>query len=373
MTHDTDIVPDRAAGGRRKSDIVSRRTILRAGGAATLGLIGGAALTQRLSQASEKTAAEVAAPEPTRPLTKLTVIWNPASLCLVVIGLAQQRGIFAKHGLEIDTLNVGADTNAILEAVALGKADATSNNILRFIKPLEAGFDVKLTAGVHAGCSYLIGSRAAGITSIADLRGKRIGMADLGSPNMFLYTSVLKKAGIDPEKDVTWRQYPADVFAIAVDKGEIDAFVDNHPNAYFVVKRSKGKLVEIASNGTGELGMRTCCVLAIRSSLIRDNRPAAAALTRAFVEAALLVDSDNSLAVEAAQHYSPRQGVGPHEIGEMIATYPYDARRGCPTGEEFRLQVLSYARDLKDVGVLKPNTDPVRFTNRVTVDVLGSS
>jgi NitT/TauT family transport system substrate-binding protein len=183
---------------------------------------------------------------------------------------------------------------------------------------------------------------------------------------------VLKKAGIDPENDVTWRQYPADLFPIAVQKGEIDAFVDNHPNVYFAVKRSKGNLFELAANGSGELGQRTCCVLALRGSLVRENRPAAAALTRAMVEASLLVDSNLDLAVTTAREYSPKSVAGPQEVHDMLASYPYDAHRGCPTGEEFRQQVLSFATDLKDAGILKPSTDPVRFTNKITVDLLTS-
>jgi NitT/TauT family transport system substrate-binding protein len=245
---------------------LGRRSFLRSAGLVTpLVLAGHSALA----------APEPAAPAITKSLTKLTFVWTPTSPCLVVVGLGQRQGIFAKHGLEVETLNVGSDTTAILEAVALGKADATSNNILRFIKPLEAGFDVKLTAGVHAGCSYLIGSHGAGISGIADLRGKRIGLADLGNPNRFLYSSVLKKAGIDPETDVTWRQYPADLFPIAIQKGEIDAFVDNHPNVYFAVKRSKGDLFELAANGSGELGQRTCCVLrAGAARFARSRQPA---------------------------------------------------------------------------------------------------
>lgn len=259
--------------------ILARRSFLRNAGMVTpLVLAGHSVLAQTV-------APELAAPAITKSLTKLTFIWTPTSPCLVVVGLGQRQGIFAKHGLEVETLNVGSDTSAILEAVALGKGDATSNNILRFIKPLESGFDVKFSAGVHAGCSYLIGSHGAGISAIADLRGKRIGLADLGNPARFLYSSVLKKAGIDPETDVTWQQYPADLFPIAIQKGEIDAFVDNHPNVYFAVKRSKGDLFELAANGSGELGQRTCCVLALGGKLVRDNRPAAAALTRAMVEA----------------------------------------------------------------------------------------
>ncbi len=42
-----------------------------------------------------------------------------------------------------------------------------------------------------------------------------------------------------------------------------------------LVKRSNGKLFNLSSSGTGELGNYTCCVLAINGKLIRDNRPAA--------------------------------------------------------------------------------------------------
>ena len=56
----------------------------------------------------------------------------------------------------------------------------------------------------------------------------------------------------------------------------------------------------------------------------------------------------------------------------MIASYPYDEHRGCPTGAEFRRHILYFAQGLKETGILKPSTDPVRFTDRITLDLLGS-
>ena len=62
--------------------------------------------------------------------------------------------------------------------------------------------DVKLVAGVHGGCSYLVGSRKAGITDILGLRGKTIGVADFASPDKNLYEIILQNHGLDPDKDV---------------------------------------------------------------------------------------------------------------------------------------------------------------------------
>ncbi len=110
--------------------------------------------------------------------------------------------------------------------------------------------------------------------------------------------------------------------------------------------------------------------LPVRFRLIRDNRPAAGAPARAMLEASILAGRDNAAAVEAAPFFSPRQ-VKPEERGEMIVDYPADEQRSI-TGAAFRHQVLCHAKGLKETGVLKPSTDPARFTDRITVDRLGS-
>ncbi|WP_163078793.1 ABC transporter substrate-binding protein, partial [Acinetobacter baumannii] len=72
-----------------------------------------------------------------------------------------------RHGLDVEFVNFGGSTEALLEAIATGKADAGIGMALRWLKPLEQGFDVKGTAGLHGGCLRLLGSRAAGITEVA--------------------------------------------------------------------------------------------------------------------------------------------------------------------------------------------------------------
>ncbi|MEJ1978861.1 MAG: ABC transporter substrate-binding protein [Acetobacteraceae bacterium] len=108
---------------------------------------------------------------------------NQTALCTAAVPIAVDRGIFDKHGLD-----VGADQFRRLHGRVAGddrqrhQADAGIGMILRWLKPLEQGFDVKLVAGVHGGCSYLVASRASGITDIPSLRGKRVGISDFASP-----------------------------------------------------------------------------------------------------------------------------------------------------------------------------------------------
>src|ERR1043166_9684776 len=116
------------------------------------------------------------------PPRALTLAWNASSVCTVAAPVAKERGVFARHNLAVDFINFGGSTEQLIEAIAPGKADAGIGMALRWLKPLEQGFDVRITAGVHGGCIRLLGSKAAGITSLESLRGKTIAISDQASP-----------------------------------------------------------------------------------------------------------------------------------------------------------------------------------------------
>jgi NitT/TauT family transport system substrate-binding protein len=154
------------------------------------------------------------------PPRQLKLAWNANAACTVAAPVAKERGIFAKHNLDVDFVNFGGSTDQLLEAIATGKADAGLGLALRWLKPLEQGFDVRITAGVHGGCIRLLGSKAANVDSLESLRGKAIGISDQASPAKNFFSIFLAKKGIDPTQEVEWRQYPANLLALAVDKAK---------------------------------------------------------------------------------------------------------------------------------------------------------
>ncbi len=330
----------------------SRRTLLRAAGLGLGASLAGFGLS----------APPVVAQTGSRPKIKFT--WNQTALCTSAVPIAVDRGIFDKYGLDVELVNFGGSTDLLLETIGTGHADAGIGMILRWLKPLEQGFDVKLVAGVHGGCSYLVASRSAGITDIPTLRGKRIGISDFASPDKNLYAIILQNHGLDPDKDVEWKQYPAEVLGVAVEKGEIDAYVGGDPQVYYQIKNSGDKLFRVASNASNEFSERTCCVLGLRGSLIRDNKDVAAALTKAILEAAHAVYEDPDRAVEVSGRYAPRSATTA-DLSAMLQSYPYGKQ---PIGDDFRGQVLLYTQELKRAGVLKSSTDPVRYVKRITAD-----
>jgi NitT/TauT family transport system substrate-binding protein len=211
----------------------------------------------------------------------------------------------------------------------------------------------------------LIGSRAAGVTTLQQLKGKTVGVSDLASPGKNFFSILLAKNGIDAERDVTWRQYPADLLGIAVEKGEIQAIADGDPNLYLLEKRSNNGYAELATNLSGEYANKVCCVIGARGELVRNDRAATAGLARAILQASDFVADNPNEAARIFSKYSPK--IAPDDLRKLYATLTHHHH---PAGDDLRNEIEFYARDFQSVGVLKKSTDPARFAQHVYANVL---
>jgi NitT/TauT family transport system substrate-binding protein len=305
------------------------------------------------------TAAPVGAPR------KLTLAWNATAICTSPVDVARRSGILAKHGLEVELVNFGGSTEALLEAIATRKADAGVGMALRWLKPLEMGFDVKITAGTHGGCMRLAGPASAGLTeNIESIRGKTIAVSDMAGADKNFFSMLLKRRGIDPDKDVTWRVFPPHVFGLALERGEAHAFAAGDPVAWTLVRDRQ--LVEVATNLSGEWANRACCIVGVSGALVKNEPQVAASLTRALIEAQHVAAHDIGLAADAFMDYAP----GRVNRDDLVAMLKSHTHGHSPAGLDIRQEIALYAEELKSVGVMRANTDPQRFAARVTADVL---
>jgi len=346
---------------------LSRRRLLHAAGAAGLaapfGLMAGKVFADPDPLAHAPICSgltEVA--QATGPLKPLKLTWNATAICTVAVPAADERGIFAKHGLEIELLNFAGSTDQLLEAIATGKADAGVGMALRWLKPLEQGFDVKLTSGIHGGCLRLLTSKNSGISAVSDLKGKTVAVSDMASPGKNFFSIVLKQQGIDPNTEVEWRQYPADLLGLAVQKGEAHALADGDPNVWLL--RNNFDLVEVATNLSGDYQHRVCCVVGVRGSLLRQDRDAAKALNLALLESGQWVAENPD---EAAAIFAKYSKASVADLAAMLRSHTHHHH---PVGADFRQEIALYTEELKLVDVIKPSTDPVKFADKVYADVL---
>lgn len=293
---------------------------------------------------------------------KIKLAINKSAVCLAPVAVAEQQKIFSKYNLDVEFVNFGNSTDVLLEAIATGKADAGVGMALRWLKALEQGFDVKLTAGTHGGCLNLLTAKDSPFGGLENLKGQTIGVTDMAGPDKNFFAILLKRHGIDPISDVQWKVYPADLLSVALDKREIAAISGSEPFSYRLLETGKYQL--IASNMTGDYANLSCCVLGVSGSLARGHKPAAAALTQAILEA-------HSYA--AAHPESVAQSFLAHALNtseaEVSGILHGQGHGHHAVGEAFVKELTQYAVDLQRVQVIKPGTDPHQFAESIYANV----
>jgi len=337
-----------------KPGLLSRRNILIGAGAAVAAAAAGGYAALGPAELPRNAAG----------LRQVKLAWNANAICLAPALLAKEHGIYEKFGLDVELVNFAGSTDQLLEAISTGKADAGVGMILRWIKPLEQGFDVRLIAGTHGGCIRVLGSRRHGITdNVESLKGKTIGLAEVTGAGRNALAVLLRANGIDPNKDVEWKAFPGPLLAAAVEKGEVQAFVDADPLAYILQKESKGDLVEVLSNLSAPWQDRVCCVLGASGDLLRRDRVTATALASAVVAAASICSQRPE---EVARVFAPYAKASEEDLVAVLRMQTHDHH---PVGGHLLDEIALYAGELRDVGVMKPNTVPHEFAARVVDNV----
>ena len=294
---------------------------------------------------------------------KLKLSWNANAVCLAPIPTAIDQGFFRKQNLDVELVNFAGSTDQLLEAIATGKSDAGVGMALRWLKPLEQGFDVKIAAGTHGGCMRVLTRTDSGVSKLADLKGKIVAVGDLAGPDKNFFSIQLAKLGVDPNKEVDWRPYPGNLLKVAVEKGEVQAFLSADPLAYLWLKDPQYK--EVASNLDGEYRDRTCCILGLRGSLVRDEPQVARAVTQALLDAATFSSQHPEVVAKSFQPYAPRAAT----LADLESMVRYHTHHHHPVGEALKRELKAYADDLKSVSVFKRSTDTAKFAERIYVDV----
>ncbi len=291
---------------------------------------------------------------------KLAVNLN--AVCLAPVVIAHGQGFFKKHNLDVELVNFGNSTEVLLEAIATGKADAGVGMALRWLKALEQGFDVKLTAGTHGGCLRLLSAVDGKVTKLEDLKGQTIGVTDMASPDRNFFSILLKKHGIDPVRDVQWRLYPADLLGTALERGEVQAVSGSDPFMYRLIQ--SGKARELSTNLVEEYANLSCCVVGVTGKLVREEKRVAAALTQAILEA-------HDYAVQHPEAVA--KGFQAHALNtstEEVQAILHDHTHGHhAVGAALTGEILTYVRDLQTVEVIGKSTDAPSFAREITADV----
>jgi NitT/TauT family transport system substrate-binding protein len=195
------------------------------------------------------TAPTVAAASPTptkRPCcTKVTAAYSNISADDWLSWYAFEKGIFTENGLTVDlqSINGGAQTGAALLANQIqigqfGGAEALSAN--------AGGADLVLVANLAPVYPYKLYAQKS-ITTVAGLKGKKVGISNAGGSSDIATRAALISAGLNPDKDVAILAVGSHANrTAALLAGTIDAGVDDPPEDLELVKAGLNALVDLA-------------------------------------------------------------------------------------------------------------------------------
>jgi NitT/TauT family transport system substrate-binding protein len=284
--------------------------------------------------------------------------------CEAPLFVAYEKGFFKEEGLDVEFVKL--DWNSLKEGLSFGKVDATQHLVMYLLKPIEQGMDIRLTAGVHTGCLRVQTGVDSPITTVAELKGKRIGVPAIGSPPYLFATRTLLAAGLDPQKDVEWIAYPPPELGLALSKGQVDAIANAEPIG--TVLTASGKVKTIADQAVdAPYKDEYCCDVLVSGKLAKEDPAKAAKLTRAILKGAKWVQT-NPLAAATLAVEKKYVSSTPEINAQALAKLHF--LPSVAGGEE---AVRLGAAEMKRAGMLKDSTDPADLAKRAFLPLEGVS
>src|SRR5262247_2378470 len=110
-------------------------------------------------------------------------------------------GLFKKHGVEIEELPIRDTFSAGVQSLIGVELLIGFGNPLAVLQPVANGTDIAMI-GSHVSFDQYGMGVGSDISSMKDLRGKKVGVSALGGRSDLVARVILRRAGLDPINDV---------------------------------------------------------------------------------------------------------------------------------------------------------------------------
>ncbi|HEY1267600.1 MAG TPA: ABC transporter substrate-binding protein [Candidatus Binatia bacterium] len=241
----------------------------------------------------------VLVPVSTAAQERVRTAYGAVSVQSGLVWLAKQKNLFAKYNLAPEMVYIpGGSIN--IQALISGNLDISQLTAAPGVAANLEGADIVYIACFVDKLNYQLVTRPE-VKSVAELKGKRLGISRFGSAADFGLRVMLRRLGLDPAHDVTILQIGDEpARSAAVQAGNIEGTVMNAP---FGTQAQRLKLNIVADSvkmgipffGTGLLGSRRV--------LDRDERKVLN-LLRAYLEAIKVLKTERTWSIQQLAHFT---------------------------------------------------------------------
>jgi len=193
--------------------------------------------------------------------------------------VAEQKGLFRKHGIETEIIVTGQGATAGIGALLANDIQIASSGGDALINAaLRGGETVMIAAGINKGLNRIM--VRSDIKTPADLKGRKIGATRVGSVSHSVLLMMLKRWNMSPTDIQVLQLGSSPNMLQALDKGGIDGAVMTIPFVFIAEDRGFRVLVDLAETDIYYLHT----MIASTRSYIKANRDKTLRFLKGFLE-----------------------------------------------------------------------------------------
>jgi len=132
---------------------------------------------------------------------KLRLAYAGWEIGTAVAYIGVDSGLFKQYGLDIEELPIRDTLSAGVQSLLGVDLLIGFGNPLAVVQPIASGGDVTVI-GSHVSFDQYGMGVASSIEAVKDLKGKKVGVSALGARSDLIARVMLRRAGLDPGKDV---------------------------------------------------------------------------------------------------------------------------------------------------------------------------
>jgi NitT/TauT family transport system substrate-binding protein len=214
-----------------------------------------------------------------------------------VLWIAREAGLFEKNGLRVEVAYIRSGST-MAQTLVSGEIQMSQMGGPAMVAAGVAGMDVTFVAvALNTTPIVIMGT----VAKIEELKGKAVGITRFGSNTDISARFAIRKAGLQPEKDVALVQledYPGIMGGIASGRIAAGALADPFTDA--AKKMGYKEIADIAA-----MGLEFPFVgIAAKKSYIKDNADTVQRFVRAYTEAIALYKTNRELAMKVTSKYT---------------------------------------------------------------------
>lgn len=273
------------------------------------------------------------------------------SFQMVIYPVAQQKGYMKEEGLDQRVIFIAPTTS--IQAMLGGDVQFTGAGTSALVSIARGNTPLKVVVATNDRVLQWLVTRPE-ITSVKDLKGKKIATTGVGAVATFMARQVLTKHGLDGNKDVTYLDVGQGNQLAALLGGGFDAAILSVEQRYVALDKGMREMFFMGNEVKNSWG-----TLATTDKLIKENPKMVGGFVRATIKALRYLRQEKEGAISAMLKFSG--------VSRQQATRVYDDIIGTFTrngvvDDETQRNDLNIIRQVTNTNETMPNAKAYDFS-----------